>query len=72
MHVSLERIGPWPFRAEAVPFLIAVPTVARVTHMVLGMRPLPPGEHDGMPEARGVHSDVVLCWLTLEWTELKT
>jgi hypothetical protein len=42
MHVSLERIGPWPFRAEAVPFLIAVPTVARVTHMVLGMRPLPP------------------------------
>jgi hypothetical protein len=41
-HIAPEHLGVWPFRAEAVPFSIAMPTATWVTHVVLETRPLLP------------------------------
>jgi hypothetical protein len=41
-HVALECYGLWLFRAEATPLSIVVPTMMRVTHMVLKVCPLIP------------------------------
>jgi hypothetical protein len=42
VHVTLERLRPWPFRAEAAPFLIIAQAATWVVHVVLEMHPLIP------------------------------